>query len=93
MGEVRGRPQQGTPSSHGGGRWLCTGESPSAWRGRCVSRGCRALTRSGRAKGTQPSLWLQRREGRKGKETARTSIFLEKESGKVNSDTHTKKKI
>lgn len=59
-------------------------EGPPDWRTGRVS--------SGRAKGTQISLKLQRRKGEKGKETARTNIFLEGEKpGKVSSDTHTKK--
>lgn len=79
----RGSSQQGTPPVMGDGGG-CAPESLPDWRTGRVS--------SGRAKGTQISLQLQRRKGRKGKETARTNIFLEGEKpGKVNSDTHTKK--
>lgn len=76
-GEVRAGLSEGRGRS-------CAPESAPDWRTGPVS--------SGRAKGTQISLKLQRGKGRKGKETARTNTFLEGEKpGKVNSDTHTKK--
>lgn len=75
-GEVRIWPQQGTPSSHGGGGWLCNGESTPARRGGCVSRARGALTWLRESKRDLTFLEAAEEKGKKGKGNSQDKHIL-----------------